>query len=238
MAGIAPGKWLAHLKAHLPVALEGSDSEGVHQVRVAGRRLRAWLDLGEYRVLHDDLRWLVRGLGPARDLDVLCESPLGREGPFAAWLLARRDAERLLARELLASPRVDGLVRAFSALPAIAPEDAARRVRRFEKAALEARERFRAAPGLEALHAWRRAVRRLRYASDWAGLDGKRYAGLQEILGLVCDAGALDRLIEAWAKETGEPARSSRAALARAQQDMIRQVAHLPLAPDSGRGPG
>jgi CHAD domain-containing protein len=37
--------WVAHLGAHLPLALSGEDPEGVHQVRVAGRRLRAYLDL-------------------------------------------------------------------------------------------------------------------------------------------------------------------------------------------------
>lgn len=234
MAGIAPAKWLTHLEAHLPVAREGSDPEGVHQVRVAGRRLRVWLDLGDYRVLHDDLRWLVRGLGPARDLDVLCESPLGGEGPFAAWLAARRDAERSVARELLASPRLDGLVRALATLPPIAPEHAARRLKQFVKRARKAGERFHraaaeATAGLDALHAWRRSVRRLRYASDWAGVDGKRFAGLQEILGLVCDAGALDRLLEAWAGETGAPASAAREALAFARQQMIRQVAESPL---------
>jgi CHAD domain-containing protein len=41
--------------AHLPLALSGEDPEGVHQVRVAGRRLRAYLDLLGFRVLKDDL---------------------------------------------------------------------------------------------------------------------------------------------------------------------------------------
>lgn len=228
MAGIAPAKWLAHLARHLPVAREGTDAEGVHQVRVAGRRLRVWLDLGEYRVLHDDLRWLVRGLGPARDLDVLCASPLGREGAFAAWLEARREAERAAARALLDSPRVEGLLRAFATLPPIAPDRAARRVRQLERAARRAGEDFRQAAGLEALHAWRRAVRRLRYARDWAGLDGRRLAALQELLGLVCDAGALGRTLEAWERETGAPAGAARAGLERAQREMIRQSPPAP----------
>ncbi|HEU4743256.1 MAG TPA: CHAD domain-containing protein, partial [Meiothermus sp.] len=63
---IAPTRWLLHLENHLPVARKGADPEGVHQVRVAGRRLRVWLELGGYQVLHDDLRWLVRGAGKVR----------------------------------------------------------------------------------------------------------------------------------------------------------------------------
>ena len=64
------------LVEHEPVARLGEDIEGIHQMRVATRRLRAALDtfrdilppaLAQQR---RDLRWLGRSLGEARDLDV------------------------------------------------------------------------------------------------------------------------------------------------------------------------
>jgi inorganic triphosphatase YgiF len=61
-----------------PRALEGIDPEGVHQLRVATRRLRAIFAafhdiLGEEITAHfnSELRWLARNLGRARDADVI-----------------------------------------------------------------------------------------------------------------------------------------------------------------------
>jgi inorganic triphosphatase YgiF len=60
-----------------PRALEGIDPEGVHQMRVASRRLRALLKtfkeiFGNDVVarFNNELRWLARNLGRARDADV------------------------------------------------------------------------------------------------------------------------------------------------------------------------
>lgn len=63
-----------------PLVHEGSDGEGVHQLRVSARRMRSelramrgvlprdpWRDLG------DDLKWMGGVLGQLRDLDVLAE---------------------------------------------------------------------------------------------------------------------------------------------------------------------
>jgi len=69
-------------------AWEGIDREGVHQMRVAIRRLRAILRsfrgmLGEPRVsrFNDELRWLARQLGRARDSDIVRDLA-GRPGAF------------------------------------------------------------------------------------------------------------------------------------------------------------
>lgn len=66
--------WLANQAA----ALDGRDGEGVHQMRVALRRLRAafglfapWLPPAPARALRREAAWLARRLGRARDLDVL-----------------------------------------------------------------------------------------------------------------------------------------------------------------------
>ncbi|MGI9595442.1 MAG: CHAD domain-containing protein [Acidimicrobiales bacterium] len=69
---------VTHLLLHVPVARIGEDIEGVHQARVATRRLRS--DLGTFRSLLDpdwarslesELEWLADDLGKVRDADVL-----------------------------------------------------------------------------------------------------------------------------------------------------------------------
>jgi CHAD domain-containing protein len=60
------------------VAVEGSDPEGVHDVRVASRRLRAAMDVAVecfpepwYRKLHRKAKWITAELGFVRDTEVL-----------------------------------------------------------------------------------------------------------------------------------------------------------------------
>lgn len=69
---------VTRLLLHLPVARLGVDPEGLHQARVATRRLRS--DLRTFGPLIDDvwatqlrreLQWLAVGLGKVRDADVL-----------------------------------------------------------------------------------------------------------------------------------------------------------------------
>lgn len=68
---------LRHLLANEQAAREGHDPEGIHQVRVALRRLRSVLALfrsvlpsDSAQRLGEELRWLQRETSPARDLDV------------------------------------------------------------------------------------------------------------------------------------------------------------------------
>ena len=65
------------LKHHEPLAWEGLHLEGVHEMRVATRRVRAALQVfsnvlprAESNRLGDEIRWLGRILGRVRDLDV------------------------------------------------------------------------------------------------------------------------------------------------------------------------
>jgi triphosphatase len=74
---------LAQLRANEACALDGRESEGVHQMRVAVRRMRALIGAckpllapGAHATLGRDLRWLQRQLGPARDWDVFVEQTL------------------------------------------------------------------------------------------------------------------------------------------------------------------
>jgi len=64
-------------------AVRNGDPEGIHQMRVGLRRLRAALSLfkgmlqdGEVKGLKRELKWLTEQLGPARDLDVFVSSTL------------------------------------------------------------------------------------------------------------------------------------------------------------------
>lgn len=76
---------MAHMLANEPAVLDGTNPEGVHQMRVGLRRLRAILglvrpllaeDIADY--LREELRWLQQQLGPARDWDVFIAETLER----------------------------------------------------------------------------------------------------------------------------------------------------------------
>ena len=95
--------YLAHLTTNYPAAADG-DNAGVHQIRVAIRRLRAALTL--FRPLLDPhaetrfseaLRSLGRIFGEARDWDVFCSEMLvsaQEYGVVTSWLnLLREPAE-------------------------------------------------------------------------------------------------------------------------------------------------
>ncbi|MFB9266333.1 CHAD domain-containing protein [Bradyrhizobium erythrophlei] len=76
--------WHHLLKNHV-VAEQGSDSEGVHQMRVALRRLRTACALFRrdipspaFLAVNSEARWLMQQLGPARDWDVFAETTIPR----------------------------------------------------------------------------------------------------------------------------------------------------------------
>lgn len=116
MKSLIASRWRAVWDA-LPVAIEGSDPEGVHDVRVASRRLRAAMDVAVdafpadwYKSLHRVAKEITGELGEVRDRDVLLEY-LERErasAPESEWpgidrLVARLTREREAARtEMLA----------------------------------------------------------------------------------------------------------------------------------------
>lgn len=97
----------------VPVAVDGSDPEGVHDVRVASRRLRAAMDVAVgcfpeewYKPLHAVAKEITSELGAVRDRDVLLEYLHGERTRVAAneragldRLIARVERERETARE-------------------------------------------------------------------------------------------------------------------------------------------
>jgi CHAD domain-containing protein len=108
---------ISRLVAHDAAARLGVDAEGVHQARVATRRLRSNLGTfapvlrsGPTAGLVQDLRWLGRALGSVRDLDVLRDriskdvrslDPLARGDGMT--LIESIDADRETATAALAA---------------------------------------------------------------------------------------------------------------------------------------
>jgi len=134
---------VVHLMSHDVVIRLDVDPEGVHQARVATRRLRS--DLRTFRTvlrqdwaepLREELRWLGTALGEARDADVLSERVQGRaemipatEAPGVAHVLEalaqRRKEAHGVVIEALRSERyatlLDALVEA-AYHPIVLPE--------------------------------------------------------------------------------------------------------------------
>ena len=186
--------WSEHLLTFLPISDEGEDPEGVHQVRVAAARLRVWLRLGDLHVLEDDLRWLRDAAGEVRDLDVL----IGMGGPdeYVDALLARWMAARRGWLQALRSGRTQGLLQALRDLPPIDGRRARRTTGRWQTRVRRAGDTldWRADPE-EDLHAFRRAVRRLRYAREWIGAPDPSIKELSGGLGDLNDLFVLRELV-------------------------------------------
>jgi triphosphatase len=192
------GECTRHLTANQP-AVEKGDPEGVHQMRVGGRRLRSalrlfapWLPAREAESLGGELRWLAGELGRVRDLDVFIGETLGpivADRPGDPGLAALQDAARAARddafAELGASLRsrrnalfVLRLGRLAEAVPASRSGALLRRTR----AAPEARRLLRRLASrmfelgeridelsLPELHRLRIRAKRLRYATELLG---------------------------------------------------------------------
>ena len=84
IAQLSGSCWHHLLKNHT-VAVEGSDPEGVHQMRLALRRLRTICALFRrdipspaFQAVNSEARWLMQQLGPAREWDVFAETTVAR----------------------------------------------------------------------------------------------------------------------------------------------------------------
>ena len=121
---------LHHIAANEPAVLAGKP-EGVHQMRIGVRRLRAaiWvfsklLRSKQTETIKRDLKWLAGKLGPVRDLDVFLNTKVHRladeQPPIAGFyeliseLVYRRDLAAEAAKSAISSPRYRLLV--FNAL--------------------------------------------------------------------------------------------------------------------------
>lgn len=224
-AKIVVGAALGHLLGNEPAAAAGA-AEGVHQMRVAIRRLRTVLVLFaphlERRTtapFQAELRRLGRVFGTARDWDVFCLETLAEAecdgiAPLRPLAEAARQAAHRDVQDELARPALTGLVLGLAAwvetaeatsamrrsLAQIAPALLDRLARNAGK-----RGRHVARHSTEELHALRKALKKLRYGvDDLAGLyDRKavhaylrRCKDLQKRLGTINDAAVATALAE------------------------------------------
>jgi CHAD domain-containing protein len=205
----ALGTQYRRVLAHDPGTRLGTHPESLHQLRVATRRLRAFLRAGRPLVdeawadgLRAELGWLGAALGPVRDLDVLLDhlrvEAAALDGPDSAGattVLRALGRERATARRrllrVLRSDRYLALLDRLEAaggppLAAPAPNLTVVDIWRAEHARLrKAVRRLGAEPADEELHQARIKVKRARYAGELAGLDGyvRVAKTLQDVLG-------------------------------------------------------
>ena len=205
----ALGAQYRRVLAHDPGTRLGTDPESLHQLRVATRRLRAFLRAGRPLVdeawadaLRAELGWLGAALGPVRDLDVLLDhlrvEAAALDGPDAAGattVLRALGRERAAARRrllrVLRSDRYFALLDRVEAAEdpplAVPPPDVTiEDIWRGEHARLrKAVARLGAEPADDELHEARIKVKRARYAGELALLDGYVRAAkvLQDVLG-------------------------------------------------------
>lgn len=188
-------RWLRHLKRYLKVARAGIDPEGIHQVRVATRRIDAWLVLGGWRVYRDDLRWLRDRASAVRDIDVL----LMRKGlprALRAPLMARKrelHAEFILACD---DPRLAALMVGLTFVPPISGDASKRLERLFENVFDSGRDVEENGGNIESVHRLRRSLRRLRYGLELLGQSTAPLKRLQELLGSLNDLAVALRSID------------------------------------------
>ncbi len=222
------------LVEHQEIAKADTDPEGVHQVRVAVRRLRAVLKAGvpDAGELRDELGWLGGELGPVRDLDVVLGYFRGQTAGFDARELAAVD--RLLAplavdRERARKRMVKALrgkryaallvaLTAVSTSPRVVvpskkePDLTGVIVRPVRK--LRALAATMAADATDdELHELRLRGKRLRYAAELAESTGgkpvrrlvRATRALQEVLGDHQDAVVAEDRVRALLKKTTDP---------------------------------
>jgi CHAD domain-containing protein len=209
---------VVHLVRHDPVVRLDTDPEGVHQARVATRRLRSdrrtfgpRVDPEAMRAIRAELGWLAEALGEARDADVLLDRIRARvatlgpsEAPAATHVvgaLEHRDKEAHAALiEAVRSPR-------YTALLEVLVDAANAPPLRPEASALAAD----VLPGLV-----RDPWRKLRKAVDRAGAD----AADAVLHGIRIRAKRTRYAAEAVAPVVGETARRFAKAAARLQDEL------------------
>jgi CHAD domain-containing protein len=226
--GIAMAEQARRLLVHDPGVRLGSDPEDLHQLRVATRRLRAFLRAGRPLLdpmwsepLGDELGWLGRALGPARDLDILVErleadtTVLGEDDGAVSSLLGELEAERSAARVVvvgaLSSDRYLDLLARLDVVDRPAGSGAELSLRdvwlQEWRRTRKSFARLDAGSPDDELHAGRIRVKRARYAAELAAPElGKRgwdfveaAKRLQEVLGEHQDAAVAEERVRAWA---------------------------------------
>lgn len=189
-------RWLRHLQRNLKVARAGRDPEGVHQVRVATRRLDSWLRLGGWRVFRDDLRWLRLRASAVRDIDVM----ILRKGKPRGLKSVLMESKRVHQAEFSAAcdnPRLAAMMIGLSVLPPLSIQGSQKRLAKMRDDVFDCGKVVEEGSiAIESLHRLRRALRRLRYGLELAGESTAPLRKLQEMLGTVNDLSVALRCID------------------------------------------
>lgn len=222
---------LKQFEAGSAAALKSDDAEGVHQMRVALRRLRsAWRFFdgtsadSVRRDLDGALRRLTRTLGARRDWEVFAMAIMPKlplPPGAVAQVYARIDSSSRKTRARLASPETAALIARLGAWLAAAgdrpvegglPGYVSRRLEQLHRRVLEGAESFDAQSENQRHHV-RIRVKRLRYAVDSTGAlfapaAVARYTtalkALQKILGDLTDINMARTILGKLALEKSE----------------------------------
>jgi CHAD domain-containing protein len=223
-------QWLV---THDPGARLGREPESLHQMRVATRQLRAILRTAKPLLipewadsLRDELRWLGRLLGPARDLDVQLayfreesasldardRRPLSS---FIAHLEAQRtNAQEVLLNELKSARYLDLVRRLQQAVHDLTTVESTVTLRDLAKQEFtKLRNAIRQAghtPNSATIHEVRIKTKRARYAAELAGSTvGKpatrfinKARAVQDVLGMHQDALQAETYIRTFLKHS------------------------------------
>lgn len=187
------GKATSAIRNHEAGSRRGGDIENVHQMRVATRRIRAYLKAAKPALeaeaadaLREDLAELARALGVVRDLDVMIArlhaeaEALGKPDTAALErLIGSLDGERKLARAALVKqlddPRYPALLSELDQATARPPvanpwadlaELGAAEFGKLAKGQQRLQRRFDGNPPDDDLHALRILGKRARYAAE------------------------------------------------------------------------
>ena len=223
-------RWLL---AHDPGVRLGREPESLHQMRVATRQLRAVLRAARPLLmpewadsLRDELRWLSRLLGPARDLDVQL-AYFRKESakleardrrpliPFIAHLEAQRNNVQEILLNQMKSAKYLGLIRKVREAPhdptaiestATLHDLAKQEFKKLQKEIRQAGHK----PDNANIHKIRIRTKRARYAAELAestvGKSATRFINktraVQNLLGLHQDAVKAHAYIQAFLKQS------------------------------------
>jgi hypothetical protein len=164
-------------------------------VRTSGSRLAAWLELGGWSVLRDDVSWLRRRVARIREGDVTTSR--GCPEPLAAWIAGERPRRRREFVRALRTPRWAGLRQALAVLPPIPRETAVAALGRMARRVRRRGDDVSESSPDASLHRLRRASRKLRHARALCGDGVEDLRGVLDALGAVGDGAATIALIDA-----------------------------------------
>jgi len=220
------------LLRHDPGTRLGLDDENLHQLRVATRRLRAFVRVGRDLVdrswaaaLRAELTELAAATGPVRDLDVvlgqlagavrrLDEPDLAAGRALLAELEAERERSRRELRSALEGPAYRRLLDRLARPVETASQPPTRSLRKLAVRELSrlARdvERLRGTPDDAALHKLRIRVKRVRYVVELSERSGAgRVVGaakaLQDLLGAYQDTVVAEQILRERAQRSSSP---------------------------------